>query len=47
MAKMDRLESLEGKTGREKFVLFLKGNSFIFLMIVAIAVGVGLGMGLR
>lgn len=47
MAKMDRLESLEGKTGREKFVLFLKGNIFILLMIVAIAVGVGLGMGLR
>ena len=47
MAKMGRLESMEGKTGREKFLLFLKGNIFIFLMIVAIAIGVGLGMGLR
>ena len=44
---MGRLESLEGKTGREKFILFLKGNILIFLMIVAIGFGVRLGTGLR
>lgn len=47
MGKGDEETLQRPRTGKEKLILFLKGNLFIFLMVLAIAVGVGLGMGLR
>ena len=47
MGKGDEETLQRPRTGKEKLIIFLKGNLFIFLMVLAIAVGVGLGMGLR
>lgn len=45
--KNREIDPYEGKSGREKCILFLKSNLIIFLMILAIIIGVALGMGLR